>query len=66
MDDICECPKCGRQHRNLGFGKPPAPISESSIALQALRQIRSLDERNVTKYAQVIARDALARIEKHE
>lgn len=22
-EDICECPKCGRQHRNLGFGKPP-------------------------------------------
>jgi hypothetical protein len=39
---------------------------EHAIAMQALRQIRSLDAKNVTKYAQVIARDALARIEKHE
>lgn len=24
----CQCPKCGRLHRSLGFGKPPASISE--------------------------------------
>lgn len=27
-DDICECPKCGRQHRSLGFGPPPKSIME--------------------------------------
>ena len=23
-DDLCQCPKCGKMHRNLGFGKPPS------------------------------------------
>lgn len=27
-EDICECPKCGRQHRNLGFGKPPSVMKQ--------------------------------------
>jgi len=27
-DNICECPKCGRQHRDLGFGQPPKSIME--------------------------------------
>jgi len=27
-DDICECPKCGRQHRDLGFGKPPSIMEQ--------------------------------------
>lgn len=24
MDEICECPKCGRQHRKLADSPPPA------------------------------------------
>ncbi|MDE2021157.1 MAG: hypothetical protein KGJ13_12545 [Patescibacteria group bacterium] len=26
----CQCPKCGRLHKNLGAGKPPASISGAS------------------------------------
>lgn len=26
-DDLCQCPKCGRMHRDLGFGKPPEIIA---------------------------------------
>jgi hypothetical protein len=46
------------------FGNLPETDSDILIALQALRRIRSLDAKNVPKYAQEIARDALARIEK--
>jgi hypothetical protein len=30
---VCECPKCGRMHRDLGFGKPPSgrPISVAEL-----------------------------------
>jgi hypothetical protein len=47
------------------FGNLPETDSDIVIALQALRRIRSLDEKNV-KYAQEIAREALKRIERHE
>jgi hypothetical protein len=36
-DDICECPKCGRLHRNLGFGSPPGSRAE-------VIEVRTLDE----------------------
>jgi hypothetical protein len=30
--DLCQCPMCGRMHKNLGFGKPPAS-SERTVHL---------------------------------
>jgi hypothetical protein len=49
------------------FGSSPPKARdddyEHAIALQALRRICSLDEKNVPKYAQEIAREALKRIE---
>lgn len=49
----------------------PATIEEHrelrtriEFLMTALRRIRSLDEKNVPKYAQQIAREALERIEK--
>ena len=30
-DDLCQCPPCGRTHRNLGFGKPPEAIAGPSL-----------------------------------
>lgn len=26
--EICQCPKCGRSHWGLGFGKPPISIAD--------------------------------------
>jgi hypothetical protein len=46
------------------FGSLPETESAQDIAVTALRRIRSLDEKNVPKYAQEIAREALKRIER--
>lgn len=27
-DTICQCPRCGRSHKHLGFGAPPASIAK--------------------------------------
>ena len=29
--DMCQCPTCGRMHKSLGFGKPPAAIAGPSL-----------------------------------
>jgi hypothetical protein len=26
-DYLCQCPKCGRNHRHLGFGRPPSIVA---------------------------------------
>lgn len=31
MTDLCQCPTCGRMHKNLGFGKPPVAIAGPSL-----------------------------------
>src|SRR6266705_5092199 len=37
VDDVCQCPKCGRMHRNLGFGRPPRSHVPVTLAeLEAL------------------------------
>jgi len=41
-------------------------VTELEIALTALRRIRSLGEKNVPKYAQQIAMEALGRLEKKD
>lgn len=28
---LCQCPTCGRMHKSLGFGKPPAAIAGPSL-----------------------------------
>ena len=30
-DNLCQCPTCGRMHKNLGFGKPPEAIAGPSL-----------------------------------
>lgn len=36
---ICECPKCGRAHKNLGFGPPPSlPHHTDLCALSVMIQ----------------------------
>lgn len=32
-DEECQCPRCGRLHKNLGFGTPPASIRDQKSAL---------------------------------
>lgn len=39
-DDLCQCPKCGRMHRDLGFGKPPAAISRDTVAVSGIHLFR--------------------------
>lgn len=45
-DDLCQCPSCGRMHRNLGFGKPPVAVQRPELvalemAVKTLREIYS-------------------------
>lgn len=45
QDDTCECPKCGRMHRSLGFGKPPSHIRDvpqTAPVLPPRREIQNL------------------------
>lgn len=42
--------------------KSPNPAEDIGIALTALRRICSLEEKNVPKYAQQIAKEALDRL----
>ena len=35
-DPMCECPKCGRTHRDLQAGKPPSAISGASLLREAV------------------------------
>lgn len=30
-DDLCQCPRCGRMHKNLSAGNPPAAIAGPSL-----------------------------------
>lgn len=32
FETACECPRCGRQHRPLGFGRPPLSDADRKIA----------------------------------
>ena len=49
MEDICECPKCGRQHRRLGTppqavaapAAPPSPVDRSQRTLVDGRPVTS-------------------------
>lgn len=34
-EPICNCPLCGRTHRKMPFGKPPAAISDTVTVLRA-------------------------------
>lgn len=42
-DAICQCPRCGRMHRDLGFGKPPSAISRDTIAISGIHLMRHGD-----------------------
>lgn len=58
-DDLCQCPKCGRLHRDLGFGKPPSvepPREMVRLARNAILKTdpttQTLDEMAVTLAAE--------------
>jgi hypothetical protein len=55
VSDECQCAKCGRLHKSLGFGTPPASISKAAPparedAREAARQLR----RTIGFFASVI------------
>jgi len=39
----CQCPKCGRLHRDLGFGKPPESISNPHADLMRFYGVSTVD-----------------------
>lgn len=41
IDDLCQCPKCGRSHNPFNFGKPPGAISSE---YEQLREQIARDE----------------------
>ena len=44
MDDsICECPKCGRAHRDLGFGAPPSLPHHTDLCILSVLLQRHMD-----------------------
>lgn len=48
QDDTCECPKCGRMHRSLGFGKPPSHIRDVPQTSRAITDIATERQRQVS------------------
>lgn len=55
-DDLCQCPNCGRMHKNLGFGKPPAaPQDHNTFVREAMLVVgqKLIDQGTVS--AQLVA-----------
>lgn len=45
-DDLCQCPKCGRMHRNLGFGKPPETVAAEALAEEHYQAAMAMSEKH--------------------
>jgi len=57
-DELCECPTCGRMHRNLGFGRPPGAGGEPARIVVGLLEggiDRAEEARVITLAAAAVA-----------
>lgn len=47
--DLCQCPMCGRLHKNLNFGKPPMAIAGPSL-LQPAERLKAVPPQHGDEY----------------
>jgi len=55
-NDLCECPRCGRMHKSLGFGEPPHIRDEIAELRAQLRE--NIEQTHIAQQEMyVVARD---------